>query len=66
MSTLYFYKYDYYFLKEELKKLYEPVPKGEIRRIGISFSDFIQKGKEQNTLFFENNVKHERLEKTIQ
>lgn len=65
-TTLYFYTDDYYFLKEELKKLYEPVPKGEIRRIGISFSDFIQKGKEQNTLFFENNVKHERLEKTIQ
>ncbi len=65
-TTLYFYTDDYYFLKEELKKLYEPVPEGEIRRIGISFSDFIQKGKEQNTLFFENNVKHERLEKTIQ
>lgn len=65
-TTLYFYTDDYYFLKEELKKLYEPVPKGEIRRIGISFSDFIRKGKEQNTLFFENNVKHERLEKTIQ
>ena len=65
-TTLYFYTDDYYFLKEELKKLYEPVPKGEIRRIGISFSDFIQKGKEQNTLFFENNVKHERLENTIQ
>ena len=65
-TTLYFYTDDYYFLKEELKKLYEPVPEGEIRRMGISFSDFIQKGKEQNTLFFENNVKHERLEKTIQ
>lgn len=65
-TTLYFFTDDYYFLKEELKKLYEAVPEGQIRRIGISFSDFIGNNQESNTLFFERNVKHEQLGKAIQ
>lgn len=64
--TLFFYTDDFYTLKEELKKMYNQVPEGQIRRIGIHFSEIIQKNREQNTLFFERNIKHEQLGKTIQ
>ena len=64
--TLDFFTDDYFEIKSELQKEYEKVKVGPIRRIGISLSGIIDKNKGQNTLFYEQNEKYERLTQSIQ
>lgn len=64
--TLNFYTDDFFEIKEELKVQYEKIKPGLIRRIGLSFSDMIDKNQSYNTIFYERQEKYERLSKTVQ
>lgn len=63
--VLYSYLDDFFEIKEKIKKEFMKIPDGEIRRLGISFSDFIDKQDGNNTLFYKENSKYEQLSKAI-
>lgn len=56
---------DFFLIKKELEKEFERVPKGDIRSIGISFSNFIEREQGGNTLFYIPNPKYDQLSKAI-
>lgn len=64
--TLDFYTDDYFEMKKELEKEYKKVKPGAIRRLGLSLSGIINRNREYNTLFYEQNEKYERLTNSIQ
>ncbi|MDE7263043.1 MAG: hypothetical protein K2N64_00085 [Anaeroplasmataceae bacterium] len=64
--SLDFYTDDFFEIKEELKLQYKKVKPGFIRRIGLSFSNFVDKNQNYNTIFYERKEKYDLLSQTIQ
>ncbi len=55
------YTDDYFLIKTELKKQFDKIPEGKIRRLGLSFGGLVEQNKGYNTLFYQPNPKVNEL-----